>query len=71
MSLPTLDEMSFWAFPRNGKWHGRCRELPELRAGPRKDKLGAIDAIITAARDWLREVTPSQPGSAPRRGGRR
>jgi hypothetical protein len=66
--MMTIDRMTFTAVRlRSGRWSGRCRELPNLRAGTKSSKIAAIDAIIDAARDELAEMpTPSPRRALPR-----
>lgn len=39
-----------------GYYVGRCREFPDLRSAPRKNRLDAIDDIIAKVVDKLRAL---------------
>jgi hypothetical protein len=57
-----LEECEFGAFAnKQGMFIGRCREYPDLRTRPRKSRLDAIDDIIAATRDKIRDIHAAMP----------
>lgn len=57
-----LGDCEFTAEPnRVGLYVGRCRQYPDLRSRPRKDKLDAIDDIVALASEKIRDLDLAAP----------
>ena len=57
MAVPVLGDCNFEAEVNdNGQFVGRCQQFPGLHSKPRKNRLDAIDDIITAVSNKIRRL---------------
>jgi hypothetical protein len=58
-----LPDLNFSAYRRrDGLFVGVCRELPKLRSSAHKNRLDALDAIITLVAQRLCEIDQQRAG---------
>lgn len=57
-----LGNCDFDATPnRQGLYVGRCKQFPDLRSRPHRDKLDAIDDIVAMASEKIRDLDLAAP----------
>lgn len=57
-----LQDCAFYAEPNaKGYFVGRCRQYPDLRTKPRRNKLDALDEIVGLTSEKIRDLDLASP----------
>jgi hypothetical protein len=65
--MKAIDEMQFRTEKRGDRYVGRVEEFRDLRGGPKRSVLEAIDEIVALTAERIRDIDESRGGHGRQR----